>query len=592
MTTPEEGLAAIHARFGAHPGHRALHAKGVICAATFTATPEAAALTRAGHMAGEPIRGDRPPLQRGRRPDRSRLRARRPRPRRRLSPRRRHAHRHPRPDPSPLPVPGRARLPRLAGDLQALALGAAEAARLRRPQPAGARRAAEGQQDPRPVRQLRRAPLLPLPRLQLDRRRRQRAIRPLHLAADRRRARHPQVRGQAPGPDYLFDELAAAARARAGADAARGPDRRRRRRCRRPLLGLAGRPRTGHRRHARDHRRSTATPTTRSSWTRCGSSTGSSPRTIPCCATARPSTTCRTGAAPAEPERGRTDGRVTSLIRMRVGLVLGAGGVQGGAWLTGALDALADETGWDPATADVVVGTSAGSVIGSLCVAGIPPWFMVAHSAGETFDGVVDARGRPAAEADRSGGARYRLERALPPLGPGSWPLALATMRAPHRYPPAALFAGWAPRGFISTEPVKEIIRTRRPLRLERSPEPLGGRLRLRHRSPGRVRTRRRSGRGARRGGRRLMRDPRLLPPGRDRGPPLRRRRHVLDLEPRPAPRPRARPRDLPQPDLLAASRRAPGTRSSASPGPSATPRGAGSAARPRSCAPTAPTWS
>ena len=145
---------------------------------------------------------------------------------------------------------------------------------------------------------------------------------------------------------------------------------------------------------------------------------------------------------------------------MRVGLVLGAGGVQGGAWLTGALDALADETGWDPATADVVVGTSAGSVIGSLCVAGIPPWFMVAHSAGETFDGVVDARGRPAAEADRSGGARYRLERALPPLGPGSWPLALATMRAPHRYPPAALFAGWAPRGFISTEPVKEIIRT------------------------------------------------------------------------------------------------------------------------------------
>lgn len=54
MTTPEEGLAAIHARFGAHAGHRALHAKGVICAATFTATPEAAGLTRAAHMAGEP----------------------------------------------------------------------------------------------------------------------------------------------------------------------------------------------------------------------------------------------------------------------------------------------------------------------------------------------------------------------------------------------------------------------------------------------------------------------------------------------------------------------------------------------------------
>ena len=127
---------------------------------------------------------------------------------------------------------------------------------------------------------------------------------------------------------------------------------------------------------------------------------------------------------------------------MRVGLVLGAGGVQGGAWLTGGLDALADRTGWDPASAEIVVGTSAGSVIGSLCVAGIPPWFMVAHSAGETFDGVVDARGRPAADADRTGGARFRLERALPPLGPGSWRLAFQTLRSPHRYPPAALFAG------------------------------------------------------------------------------------------------------------------------------------------------------
>ncbi len=144
---------------------------------------------------------------------------------------------------------------------------------------------------------------------------------------------------------------------------------------------------------------------------------------------------------------------------MRVGLVLGAGGVQGGAWLTGALDALADSTGWDPASADIVVGTSAGSVIGSLCVAGIPPWFMVAHSAGETFDGVVDAQGRPAAEADRSGGAQFRLQRAWPPIGPGSWPLALRTLREPTRFTPGAAFAGWAPRGIFSTAPIEDIIR-------------------------------------------------------------------------------------------------------------------------------------
>jgi NTE family protein len=144
---------------------------------------------------------------------------------------------------------------------------------------------------------------------------------------------------------------------------------------------------------------------------------------------------------------------------VRVGLVLGAGGVLGGAWLTGALEALTRETGWDPGTADYVVGTSAGSMIGALCAAGVPPWFMVAHSAGETFAGVVDASGRPAAEADRSAGAVFRLERALPPIGPGSPGLAFRSMLRPHRHTPAALMAGWLPRGVISTEPLKHTIR-------------------------------------------------------------------------------------------------------------------------------------
>src|SRR3954453_10097844 len=80
---------------------------------------------------------------------------------------------------------------------------------------------------------------------------------------------------------------------------------------------------------------------------------------------------------------------------MRVGLVLGAGGVMGGAWLTGGLHALATETGWDPASADHVVGTSAGSMMGALLTAGVPAWFMVAHSAGESFDGLDDAAGHP-----------------------------------------------------------------------------------------------------------------------------------------------------------------------------------------------------
>jgi catalase len=55
MTTPEQAMEAIHRRFGRHEGHRALHAKGIICAGTFTATPPAAKLTRAAHMSGAPV---------------------------------------------------------------------------------------------------------------------------------------------------------------------------------------------------------------------------------------------------------------------------------------------------------------------------------------------------------------------------------------------------------------------------------------------------------------------------------------------------------------------------------------------------------
>jgi NTE family protein len=144
---------------------------------------------------------------------------------------------------------------------------------------------------------------------------------------------------------------------------------------------------------------------------------------------------------------------------MKVGLVLGAGGVAGGAWLTGALHALAGETGWDPGSADRIVGTSAGSVIGALVAAGIPPWFMSAHSRGEVFEGLYGPDGRPAGEADRDGGAQFRLHRGLPPVGPGSLRLALSALARPTRHTPLEMAVGWLPRGFISTEPLKTIVR-------------------------------------------------------------------------------------------------------------------------------------
>lgn len=55
MITPEQAVDRIAARFGAHPGTRALHARGVICSGSFAAAAEAGALTRAGHMQGSPV---------------------------------------------------------------------------------------------------------------------------------------------------------------------------------------------------------------------------------------------------------------------------------------------------------------------------------------------------------------------------------------------------------------------------------------------------------------------------------------------------------------------------------------------------------
>jgi NTE family protein len=55
-----------------------------------------------------------------------------------------------------------------------------------------------------------------------------------------------------------------------------------------------------------------------------------------------------------------------------IGLVLGGGGVVGQAYHAGVLAALEHDLGWDPRTADVVVGTSAGSITGTLLRGGVP----------------------------------------------------------------------------------------------------------------------------------------------------------------------------------------------------------------------------
>lgn len=54
--TGHDATRAAESAFGRHPGYRALHARGTVLAGTFTARPEAARLSRAAHLQGEPIR--------------------------------------------------------------------------------------------------------------------------------------------------------------------------------------------------------------------------------------------------------------------------------------------------------------------------------------------------------------------------------------------------------------------------------------------------------------------------------------------------------------------------------------------------------
>ena len=99
-----------------------------------------------------------------------------------------------------------------------------------------------------------------------------------------------------------------------------------------------------------------------------------------------------------------------------VALVLGAGGVIGHAWHAGVLGALA-EHGWDARRADVVVGTSAGSVVAALLRADLAPGDIYARAT----EGSLSAAGRRIVAA-----------------GLGAAPLQPPTFRAPGR-------GGWSP---------------------------------------------------------------------------------------------------------------------------------------------------
>lgn len=140
---------------------------------------------------------------------------------------------------------------------------------------------------------------------------------------------------------------------------------------------------------------------------------------------------------------------------IRRGLVLGGGGILGAAWMVGALKAVEEIHGFDPRTADYIVGTSAGSVLSALLGAGVSVEHLLDHQQGER---VTEG---PLA------GYSYDYERAtggnrpgLPKLfGPGSGKLIRRTLAGGARkMPPTAVLSAFLPAGKGSLDRIGHLV--------------------------------------------------------------------------------------------------------------------------------------
>lgn len=140
--------------------------------------------------------------------------------------------------------------------------------------------------------------------------------------------------------------------------------------------------------------------------------------------------------------------------RPRIGVVFGAGGVQGNAYLAGAVAAIRDVTGFEPRTASVLVGTSAGSIHAALYGCGMPAKFALWRTRGGILPADIMGSVAPSDEPDLGEGHTLREiftpARALPRIGPSSKTLAMQTLLRPWAYRPEVVLTAWLPEGMFT----------------------------------------------------------------------------------------------------------------------------------------------
>jgi NTE family protein len=140
----------------------------------------------------------------------------------------------------------------------------------------------------------------------------------------------------------------------------------------------------------------------------------------------------------------------------RVGLVLGAGGVAGGAFHAGVLAAVAEVTGWDPRRATYVVGTSAGSIVGATLRSGLSAADLLARAENRPLSAEGARMMQRAGPPRRPPAMRPAAPRA-PDLASLAATVAKAATR-PFNARPWAVFAGMMPAGKVSTDLIADSI--------------------------------------------------------------------------------------------------------------------------------------
>ncbi|MGJ8669297.1 MAG: patatin-like phospholipase family protein [Oceanococcus sp.] len=127
-------------------------------------------------------------------------------------------------------------------------------------------------------------------------------------------------------------------------------------------------------------------------------------------------------------------------------LVLGCGGVAGGAWSIASLQALQNQLSWDPRTADLIVGTSVGAVLAAMLGAGVSVDQLIACQSGESPNDCVWDHDHD------SGGA-------LPPRPALRMTSANLLMKALRGQLPAMIgLCGLVPRGRFDMTPFRALI--------------------------------------------------------------------------------------------------------------------------------------